>query len=487
MNETGEETDNSIVPNIAEAVKYLRIRSKGEMASEALSLIGASTKRGDGSSIGMFGSGNKYAIAAMMRQKVQFLIFGGLKQFKITTRQKTFGDKIFNQIFINGAETSLTDSMGTEDWEGAWPYIREIYSNALDEGEASVKIVETEDLIPEEGFTTYFIKINNDSMEVINNFENYFVNKSKHLYADTDNNYIHTATTEGVRIYRKGIIVHSEKHDKSMFHYDLDKVGINESRILNSVWGAKRKIGVMFERCTDKSIINQLMAGLAGSNNGFFEYDCILPSYEGSNASPEFISYCANGKFYPVEIEFMLDGDDKQGRLSLPLAMLKRMLKACKTCDILGLTTDSSEVDGKMFILEKNPSDALKAKVEEATEILKATSYNSRLKYPIKLCKFRGDKILGLYKKENCYLSIKLEMYPVEEVAAIIMEEMEHGHSGHDDESRAFQNHLFKLALRAYRSGGDIKGVTAERDKYKEQIDEYAHLNPVSRLFTKIK
>ena len=44
-------------------MNYLMIENKGVLDTEALVLIGASTKRDEEGKIGFFGSGNKYALA----------------------------------------------------------------------------------------------------------------------------------------------------------------------------------------------------------------------------------------------------------------------------------------------------------------------------------------------------------------------------------------------------------------------------------------
>lgn len=475
---------------VEKKVKYLQIKSKGEMALEALSLIGASTKKGNKKVIGFFGSGLKYSISAMLRQKIRFLIFSGVKQIEVTTEKKVFGGIEFNQIFLNGKETSLTDSMGGNDWDGAWPFIREIYSNALDEGEATLTVVEADDVIPEDGYTTYFMQINPDIEEIINNFSQYFVTRSKHVYADKGSNYLHSPGGKGLRIYRKGIIVYHEKDTKAEFHYDLDKAQINESRVLNSVWGAQDIIGKMFESCTDEAIIIQFMQGLSKANAGTFEHSCILSSYAESSASSEFIKYCRKGKFYPVEIEFMLEPSEKEGRLSLPLDILKRMLKACSTCDILGLTTGEDGQSEHMYVLVDKPEEALTVKIDEALDILKNTTYRSRLTFDIKVCKFKGQNIRGRFHNERCLLSTKLELNSAEEIATIIIEEMEHGHTGYEDKTRSFQNHLFKLFFGALVNKGERKKIKLLEKKVENQdalIDKYAKLGWVGRAFVNIK
>jgi hypothetical protein len=65
-------------------MKYLLIENKGEIDVNGLILMGGSTKRDSQTSIGFFGSGNKYAIATLINKGINFKIFSGENEIKIT-------------------------------------------------------------------------------------------------------------------------------------------------------------------------------------------------------------------------------------------------------------------------------------------------------------------------------------------------------------------------------------------------------------------
>ena len=109
----------------------IEIANNGEVPVEAFTLMGASTKRGDDTKIGYFGSGLKYAISKLTKDGVDLKIYSGKKEIKITTTNVSLGREKFKRININKRPTSLTTEMGP-DWE-LWQAIREIYCNAADE------------------------------------------------------------------------------------------------------------------------------------------------------------------------------------------------------------------------------------------------------------------------------------------------------------------------------------------------------------------
>ena len=112
--------------------KYLVIQNQGILEPAALTLVGASTKADDDSKIGMFGSGNKYALAYLLRNGYDIHVMAGNEEMKIETVERSLRGNVFNVIRINGEETSITTSMG-KDWT-LWQSIREFFSNAIDEG-----------------------------------------------------------------------------------------------------------------------------------------------------------------------------------------------------------------------------------------------------------------------------------------------------------------------------------------------------------------
>ena len=182
----------------------LCIQNKGEIEIESLFLLGASTKRNDDKKIGMFGSGNKYAIAALLRKEIPFRIFSGLTEFKITTQKVKFRENNFNVIYINGEKTSLTTDLGHE-WETFF-CLRELISNAIDENEYSIKI--NSEVHPEINTTKIYIEETEEITEILKNISKYFcfnenpINTFNTYYGNVS---IYNHDNDEEIFYRKGI------------------------------------------------------------------------------------------------------------------------------------------------------------------------------------------------------------------------------------------------------------------------------------------
>lgn len=427
--------------------QYLEIKSFGHIDVEAFTLIGASTKRDNENLIGFYGSGNKHSIATLLNRNIDFKVFSGEKEIKFSTVSKDFRGKSFDVIYVNGQETSLTTTMGGNDWNSAFAPIREIYSNAMDEDkDASLKA--TSEIIPESGYTKFFIEMTKDVRHFYNNIHLYFCNhNSKVLYSDGKNSVFENTDEGKVRIFRKSILSHLDEKKKAIFHYNIDDIDINESRVIKYVWQIESKVANILKKCDNMSVINRLLTSLNGANSGYLEHECVWETFSNfSNAWEEVVK---NKKFAPVEFLQMFEEKDLKGRYQLPMKLLKALKTQFEELDILGLSSKS-----ETSFVEIEPKEILVNKVLDAIDLLKNTDYKNRFDYKIniKYVKFFDNHTLGLAEDGVIYLSTKLDTYSIDEVAKIIIEENEHNLTGYADETRAFQNHLFNLYFEQLKS-----------------------------------
>lgn len=422
-------------------MEYLKIQSAGEIEIEAFTLIGASSKRNDETKIGYFGSGLKYSIAALLRNGIDFRIFQGENEIKFDVVDKIFRDESYKAISVNGKETSMTTTMGGKDWDISFAPIREIYSNALDEDDAVVlqTVIEPKG---DAGRTTFFIEKTTEISHFFENFNSYFCDKNPNvLHRNKFISIYPVPDQDGLRLFRKGILCYQNEKTKTVFHYNSPHFEINESRVLSNSYHALANISKGWKICTDKNLIKDLIEGLKGGNTGQYEHRLDFSWYE--QFSKEWHDVCREMKFVPAEMVTFCKPKDLDGRIILPKSLLLPLFRQFSDLDVLGLSEKESDVD---YIIDDEPNEILVDKVIEAMDTLRGTRYRYRMNdMEIIYANFSKNDTLGLADAGKIILSTKLDSEDVPYIAKIIIEENEHNRSEFGDETRAFQNHLFKL------------------------------------------
>lgn len=206
-------------------MKYIKFSNKGLLDIRLISLMGGSTKRGNDYKIGRFGSGLKYSLAWLIRNNVDFKIFVGEDMVNIQTKTEVIQGTSFDILYINGERSSISSSMGV-DWE-AWQIVREIFCNALDEGEYIKEI--TDLTVGQNGWTTFYIQLIDGIKETVDNWDNYFLHNRTPIY-DCKEFAIYPAQ-EKLSIFKNGVLIHRDKDaKKGIFSYDIKAADINELR-----------------------------------------------------------------------------------------------------------------------------------------------------------------------------------------------------------------------------------------------------------------
>lgn len=229
---------------------YLLISNDGEIENGALSLLGASTKDSD-TQIGKFGSGFKYAIATLLRHDVELRIFSGLREIPLTIKTENFRDRTFDVIYIDGQRTSLTTSTGPE-WK-VRDAVREIWSNALDEGGA--KYLPSAAAVPESGRTVVAVEMTAEVARMVTQWHLYFLSGKTPLahswrgkiYAQNTTNY-----------FRRGVWICEDRENEPILSYDFDDIELPESRKIKSssvgYW-----INCLLEACDSVEVFERIL------------------------------------------------------------------------------------------------------------------------------------------------------------------------------------------------------------------------------------
>jgi len=203
-------------------MNYLSLSSQGEIDAQALCLMGASVK--DTGSIGEFGSGLKYALATLLRCGIPFEVWSGLRQIKITVENETFRGEHFGVIYIDGKATSITTRTGPK-WH-VRDAVREIWSNALDEGQARRDLPE-----PEAGRSTFRIGLVEEVKYMVDNWNMFFVTDLPHVFVCSRGRMLVQPTPN---FFRRGIWICEDRQRKPIFSYDFAEFDLPESRRVSS-------------------------------------------------------------------------------------------------------------------------------------------------------------------------------------------------------------------------------------------------------------
>lgn len=207
-------------------MRYIKISNQGELDIRLVALMGGTTKANNKYKIGQFGTGLKYALAWLFRNNVDFRIFVGNNQVNVSIDKEEIKGEVFEIICINGQRTSITTGMGL-DWK-AWMIMREIWCNALDEGNAVKSIVE-ENLVGEEGNTVFYIQISSDIQEVLDNWNKHFIPEDTEPIFQNSEFKLYSPGSH-MCIYKNGVLVYENPSLKTVFRYDVLDAQINELR-----------------------------------------------------------------------------------------------------------------------------------------------------------------------------------------------------------------------------------------------------------------
>lgn len=424
-------------------MKYLEISNKGELDIRLIALMGGTTKANDEFKIGQWGSGLKYTLAYLLKNNIDFKIFVGENEVKITTEREMISNTPFDIICIDGERTSITTQMGGDGWS-AWMIIRELWCNALDEGEASREITET--IGGYQGKTTFFIQIDKDFQQVINNWDKYFIHDQTPLYESQEFK-IYTGGDK-LRFYKQGVLIHESANTPSLFAYDIRNAEINELR--------------EFKGGTEYPIVRALCQANETVITHFME-NITENVYEGkmswdwyTSLGSEWKRVIGNAKIIHQkaidQIHSREANIDLTGVLIVPLKVYGFFSKQIPGIGALRTADKINE-------FYEIHSEALSQRLNEVFAILEACEYAVHPELKFIFGAF-GDKNIGgqiNMDTKEVLLSDSLLSKSLFEFVAVIIEENEHFKSGHSDCSRKFQQHWINLFTKTLLDKNTIK------------------------------
>jgi hypothetical protein len=426
-------------------MKYLKIANKGEVLVEALTLVGASTKRGNDNLIGMFGSGNKYALAYLLRNGIEPIIYSGNNRINIGVRDIDMRGETFGIITINGRDTSITTGMG-HHWE-LWMAIREIYANAIDEGFLFMDLVDI--IEPNENETHFYIPVNDHISDFIFNIDDYF-SKGKKVLFEGENGKILKKHSSKARIYRRGILVW-ESHHSSCFDYDLYNVPINEDRRVNYEWYIWEEMYKLLASCNNEGIIRQV---LFNQNNNIEGMPSSVSTINLDYLNDAWDNVLDEKYICPIDMSGYVKDEDRGKTVFLCSKLynaIHGVVKKCKQPASMMRTSDG------MFYEEisEKEKDELIIRLSPVLDFFMDAKI--KITHNIVFVRFLDANTFGLASDGKIFLSRNIFEQGNHFIANVIIEEMIHLNSGAKDETRAFQREAINMFLSYIKMINNLK------------------------------
>lgn len=375
-------------------VNFLRIENNGLITAEDLKYIGSSTKRGDTTKIGQFGSGWKFALAWILRNDLTIRIFAGLKEVIVDFEVKMHRDNPVRVLTVDGQETSITSGMGEIDWKG-WMALREIVSNAIDEGGEDVKTLFNPEIKGVEGKTSIFVEMNGELADILRNFEKYFAFERKPVYQHPGLK-IYQGDEKETVVFRKGI--RCFERDPIGFDFDFEEIVINESRLssgLDLATSFKRE----FRKITDTQIFLELVKRVPTS---------FLPEMNDNILSvmQQLLSF---NKFRP-KMSSNLVGMMVPG-IIIPDQWYGRLRELDLIPDLFEEIFGKKHQDGNFYILD------------ELTPLSQKVSYelSVAMKMKVVFVKMLDSQVVSVYKNGVFYVSDRCKDKSMPDLFSIIM------------------------------------------------------------------
>jgi hypothetical protein len=414
-------------------MKFLKIQNKGLLDIRLIALMGGgTTKSGNSYAIGRFGTGLKYTLAFLFRNNLAFKIFVGQEEIKINTEIEQIGDTTFEIICINGHRTSITTQMGQE-WR-PWMICRELYCNALDEGEASHEV--TTNAVGTEGKTTFYIQVDTQIQDVINNWDKYFIQNKTPMFVN-DNCRIYPGG-DSLRLYKNGVLILEDGKTRSLFAYDLLEAEINELREFK---GSKSYTVAKCLAQADRKVASYFLENIKdsyyeGSHEMDFEwYLTFNPAWGEVIGQAKLITQKSLDDIRARGIE--MDGKDY---IIVPKNVYKTLTKQFEGVGALRVAQKGAE-----FFEHYDP--IVENRVKEALTVLEHCDYifHPDLEFVFGYFEDRNVGARINLDEKKVYISNTFLSKSVFEICYILAEENEHFLTGFHDCSRELQTHFLKL------------------------------------------
>jgi len=402
----------------------LSFQNPGEIDIRAVTTFGVNVKLSD-SPIGYFGTGLKYAIAVVLRLGGEITIHTGMHRHRFFSNAESIRGKEFAMVYmtseraprkmpetddewIEAAPTqalAFTLELG-KNWE-PWMAYRELYSNTLDE---SGTVHEGEMPLPAAGYT--MIAVDCPALDAVHAQRHfYFLDPSRKPFYSHGGVEFYYGTANS--IFYRGIAI-EQLQRPALYTYNFTKrVDLTEDRVAKYPWMLQSEIANATAALTDATVLERIVQ----ASDNFYERKLDYSSV-----------YSRPGEAFLAVGARAVRARQVQSMPESALELIFKYLPELGAPD------------------EAHPTEAQLARIGEALARLRAAGII--VQHKVCLAPNLDAGVLGCIHGRQIFVSARhVDLAPLRELTATILEEEIHLRSGARDNSREMQEALLSVLM----------------------------------------
>jgi len=364
-------------------MEYLCFKNPGVIDPVMFKTFGVSAKEGD-NPIGFFGTGLKYAIAIVLREKGEFILYSGNDRYEFGVKTVTLRGKEFQLVTCNGEDLGFTTDLG-KTWE-VWMAYRELYSNCVDEkGYLSM----ASKLIGWAGETRIFINCP-AMMDVHRKKETVFLSPSRTPLFVSDRAEVLDGPSD--TLFYRGIKVATLNRPGCFTYNILDKIDLTEDRTVKYQWEVDTAISCTLAQMSETSAIRKFFnaedtayeKGLGFSSSAPYSKEFLTVARECYRSDPSKVPHTLHTHIHKVEPGTMFEN------LTLSAIEQKKLDAAIEFCAKIGFDSGAY----RLTVVETlGPSILAMARRDEQQIVLSRRVFHQGLK---QLCSTIIEEVIHL-------------------------------------------------------------------------------------------
>lgn len=257
-------------------------RTKGKLDLRALTVFGMNAKPETETPIGYFGTGLKYAIAVLSREKIPVTFWISGKQWVIEKDPTAFRGKPFDELYICSVSLGglikkriklpFTTELG-KNWE-LWQAFRELEANTRDE-KGETFIYQASDLEKDQIKGHTYITIEDERyVQCWLDRDKVFLPEGLTVRPDS-NTRVQAFARKSQHVYYRGIRIHDLQEPSENTYNILSPITLTEDRTVKYTWEITNTIEFFLQEAESKEIVDRAIKAPSKTYESRLSYDYI--------------------------------------------------------------------------------------------------------------------------------------------------------------------------------------------------------------------